>query len=269
MRPTGVESDRRLAVRGRWIASDADDHVIVHPITLPSGQVATVSFVVSVVVSFVMSARCRRAGRYRGGMPGAQLIVIRHGETEWSKQGRHTGRTDIELTERGRHEATDAARTLDGWSVDRAYTSPLSRARETAELVAPSCGLAVDDSLVEWDYGVFEGETTAQTRERIAGWSVWTHEIVGGESVADVGARADAFLERFDREVDGGSAVVFAHGHFLAILIARWCRLPAVEGRRFALATATVSLLGWHREDRVVRAINHRCGDALHPPERR
>jgi probable phosphoglycerate mutase len=200
---------------------------------------------------------------------GSKLLVIRHGETEWSRTGRHTGRTDIALTEQGRREAEDAARTLDGWSIDQAYASPLIRARETAELVAPSCGLIVDPALVEWDYGIYEGETTPRTRERIPGWSVWTHEIHGGESVEDVGERADGFVERFDAEVGEGTGVVFAHGHFLAILIARWCGLPPVEGRRFALATATVSLLGWHREDRVIRAINHRVGAVLDPPMRR
>ncbi len=199
---------------------------------------------------------------------GPQLLVIRHGQTEWSATGKHTGRTDIPLTEQGRAEATAAARTLEGWTIDRAYTSPLVRAHETAELVAPSCGLTLDDDLMEWDYGDYEGETTPQTRERIPGWSVWTHEIHGGESYDDVGARADRFLDRITTEVPVGNAVVFAHGHYLAILIARWCGLSAVEGRRFALATATVSLLGWHREDRVIRALNHRCGDALDPPSR-
>jgi probable phosphoglycerate mutase len=144
----------------------------------------------------------------------------------------------------------------------------LRRARETAELVDPPCGVTIDDDLVEWDYGDYEGESTPQTRERVPAWSVWTHPILGGESVDDVGRRADRFLERFDRDVPDGNGVVFAHGHFLAILIARWCGLPAVEGRRFALATATVSLLGQHREDRVIRALNHRVGDVLDPPFR-
>ncbi|MEJ7800529.1 MAG: histidine phosphatase family protein [Ilumatobacter sp.] len=201
-------------------------------------------------------------------MPGSQLLVIRHGETEWSRSGRHTGRTDIPLTEQGRQEARAAARTLAGWSVDRVYTSPLSRARETAELVEPSYELIADDSLLEWDYGIYEGETTLQTRERIDGWSIWSNEIRDGETVEHVGDRADEFIARFDREVGDGVGVAFAHGHLLAILIARWCGLPAVEGRRFALATATVSLLGWHREDRVIRALNHRCGDVLDPPAR-
>lgn len=206
--------------------------------------------------------------RHDRAVDPAQLLVIRHGETEWSRTGRHTGRTDIDLTERGRAEARDAARTLAGWNLAQAYCSPLRRARETAEIVAPACGVTIDDDLVEWDYGDVEGETTPQTRERVPGWSVWTHEIAGGESFDEVGERADRFLLRVATEVPGANAVVFAHGHFLAILIARWCGLPALEGRRFALATATVSLLGWHREDRVIRALNHRVGDVLDPPFR-
>lgn len=201
-------------------------------------------------------------------MSGSHLLVIRHGQTEWSKVGKHTGRTDIPLTGQGRQEARSAARTLAGWQVDRAYSSPLIRARETAELVEPVCELVIDDALVEWDYGIYEGETTPEARRRISDWSVWTHDIVDGETVDAVGARADEFLDRFERDVGDGTGVVFAHGHLLAILIARWCGLPPVEGRRFALATATVSLLGWHREDRVIRAMNHRCGDVLDPPAR-
>jgi broad specificity phosphatase PhoE len=197
-----------------------------------------------------------------------QLLVIRHGQTAWSAVGKHTGRTDIPLTDVGRDEARHAARTLAGWSLEGAYTSPLSRARETAELVAPACGITVDANLVEWDYGVYEGATTPETQRTTPGWSVWTHEIVGGESVEQVGERADAFLARFELEVPSGNAVVFAHGHLLAVLIARWCGLPAIEGRRFALATATVSLLGSHRDDRVIRALNHRVGVVLDPPFR-
>lgn len=199
---------------------------------------------------------------------GPQLLVIRHGQTAWSVAGKHTGRTDVPLTDVGRQEARDAALTLHGWNLERAYTSPLQRARETAEIVAPPCGLVVDADLAEWDYGVFEGETTPQSRERLPGWSVWTHDMTNGETVDAVGERADRFIARVDAEVPDGNAVAFAHGHLLAILIARWCGLPAVEGRRFDLATATVSLLGWHREDRVIRALNHRVGDVLDPPFR-
>jgi probable phosphoglycerate mutase len=201
-------------------------------------------------------------------MAPSQLLVIRHGQTEWSMVGKHTGRTDIPLTEQGRREALAAARTLRGWNIGRFYSSPLQRARKTAELVGPSRSVEVDDRLVEWDYGDFEGLTTPEVRERIAGWSVWTHEMTHGESVEEVGARADAFLQEVFEEVPSGNVAVFAHGHLLSILIARWCGLAAVEGRRFALATATVSLLGWHREDRVIRALNHRVGDDLDPPSR-
>ena len=194
--------------------------------------------------------------------------MIRHGETEWSRTGRHTGRSDIPLNDQGREEARDAARTLDGWSVARAYTSPLARARETAKLVEPACGVVVDADLVEWDYGVYEGRTTPEIREAEPAWSVWTHPMKGGESIDDVGERVDRFLTRALVELESGNAAVFAHGHVLAILIARWCGLAPIEGRRFPLATATVSLLGWHREDHVIRALNHRAGDTLDPPFR-
>jgi probable phosphoglycerate mutase len=195
-------------------------------------------------------------------------LVIRHGETEWSRAGRHTGRTDVPLTVAGREEARDAALTLDGWSIAGAYASPLARARETAEIVAPPCGIVVDDDLVEWDYGIYEGRTTPEIRSQIAVWSVWTNPINGGESIDEVGVRVDRFLTRVLADVESGNVAVFAHGHVLAILIARWCGLAPIEGRRFPLATATVSLLGWHREDQVVRALNHRVGDTLDPPFR-
>jgi len=197
-----------------------------------------------------------------------QLLVIRHGETEWSRLGRHTGSTDIPLNAQGRQEARDAARTLDGWNIARAYTSPLERARETAELVEPACGVVVDRDLVEWDYGVYEGRTTLEIREAEPAWSVWTQPMKGGESIDDVGARVDRFLARVASEAETGNAAVFAHGHVLAILIARWCGLAPIEGRRFPLATATVTLLGWHREDQVIRALNHRAGNTLDPPSR-
>ena len=197
-----------------------------------------------------------------------QLLVIRHGETEWSRAARHTGRTDIPLNDQGREEARDAARTLDGWNISHAYTSPLGRARETAELVSPACGVIVDPDLVEWDYGIYEGRSTPEIRGEEPAWSVWTHPMTGGESIEDVCDRVDRFLTRALGDIETGNAAVFAHGHVLAILIARWCQLPPLEGRRFPLATATVSLLGWHREDRVIRALNHRVGDTLDPPFR-
>jgi broad specificity phosphatase PhoE len=201
-------------------------------------------------------------------VPGPQLLVVRHGQTEWSRTGRHTGRTDIALTDQGRDEARSAAMTLEGWNLQHAYSSPLQRARDTADLVSPQCGIVLDDDLVEWDYGVYEGRTTHEISETITGWSVWTHEMQGGETIEQVGERADRVLERIFDEVPAGNVAVFSHGHLLAVLIARWCQLAPLEGRRFALATATVSLLGWHREDRVIRTLNHRVGDVLDPPFR-
>src|SRR4029079_19692018 len=169
------------------------------------------------------TSRCQRCNRgrssrrKRGARPGLrsgsvgrpQLLVIRHGETEWSRLGRHTGSTDIPLNDQGRQEARDAARTLDGWSIARAYTSPLERARETAELVEPACGVVVDADLVEWDYGVYEGRTTPEIREAEPSWSVWTDPMKGGESIAEVGARVDRFLARVFGEVESGNAVAF------------------------------------------------------------
>lgn len=201
-------------------------------------------------------------------MTGPQLLVIRHGQTEWSVAGRHTGRTDVPLTDAGREEARDAGLTLDGWHLTRAFTSPLSRARETARIVDCPVPVTVDDDLMEWDYGDWEGVTTDAARERVPEWSVWTHPMTGGESLAELGARADRFLGRVSTEVPHGNVAVFSHGHLLAVLVARWCGLDPIEGRRFYLATATVSLLGWHREDRVIRALNHRAGEVLDPPSR-
>jgi broad specificity phosphatase PhoE len=198
----------------------------------------------------------------------SQLLLVRHGQTPWSVLGRHTGRTDIELTDAGREEARATARTLSDWTIDRVFSSPLSRARDTAGLVGLTPEIEIDSDLVEWNYGDYEGKRTADVRLDIPEWSVWTHPMAGGESLDEVSARVDAFLERVEQLRPLGNVAVFAHGHVLSIMIARWCGLAPIEGRRFALATATVSLLGAHRDDRVVRALNHRCGDALQPPER-
>src|SRR5262249_36887189 len=138
------------------------------------------------------SSKCFCGGRLRSHPVGRpQLLVFRHGETEWSRTGRHTGRTDVALNEQGREGARDAGRPVDGWHIARAYTSPLLRARETAELVEPECGTSTDDDLVEWDYGVYEGRTTPEIRKEIADWSVWTQPMTGGETIEQVGQRVD------------------------------------------------------------------------------
>jgi broad specificity phosphatase PhoE len=185
-----------------------------------------------------------------------ELVLIRHGETAWSRSGRHTGRTDLPLTETGRNEARSISTAVADFDFSHAFSSPLQRAWETAGIV----GLPPDrdDDLLEWDYGEYEGITTTETRQTIPNWSVWTHEIVGGESVDEVGVRADRAIARLS-QLNGPVAVV-AHGHFLRVFAARWLDLDAREGRRFVLNTSTLSLLGWERENRVIRRWNDPCG---------
>ena len=196
-----------------------------------------------------------------------QLVLVRHGETEWSRTGRHTGRTDIPLTDQGRHEASLVGPTLHGWDFAHQFSSPLIRARETSELSGLTGEVVFDENLMEWDYGIHEGRTNAEIQADEPGWSKWRQPIPDGESVAEVGARADAAIERLAAAADDGPVIVFAHGHYLAILIARWLGLPAIEGRRFVLETATASVIGVKRDDRVLRRFNQRCGGAHIAPE--
>jgi probable phosphoglycerate mutase len=177
-----------------------------------------------------------------------EVLLLRHGETEWSASGRHTGRTDVELTDRGQAQARALAPAANGRAFALVLTSPLRRATETCRLA----GLAgtVDPDLREWDYGAYEGRTTPEIRAEVPGWTVWQGPIPGGERLDEVAARADRVVERLTAV--GGDVAVVSHGHFLRVLAARWLDLPAVEGRRLALDTATVSLLGTEREVRAV-----------------
>ncbi|MDR9451072.1 MAG: histidine phosphatase family protein [Acidimicrobiia bacterium] len=184
-----------------------------------------------------------------------EVVLVRHGQTEWSVSGKHTGRSDIPLTDLGRRQADALGGMLGGAEFALVVSSPLIRARETMERAGYAGGIS--DDLLEWDYGVYEGRRTTDIRTEIAGWSVWTHPIVDGESVEEVGARADRAIARM-LSVDGPVAV-FAHGHVLRILAARWMGWPAVAGRNLRLDTATVSTLGWERENRVVRHWNEAC----------
>lgn len=183
-----------------------------------------------------------------GGDGPGELWLVRHGQTEWSRDGRHTSVTDLPLLPEGE----DVARAL-APRLDRAFaqvlTSPRQRARRTAEL-AGHPGAEVDDDLVEWAYGAYEGVSTADIRESVPGWSVWTHEVPGGEDAAAVAARLDRGVARA-RAVDGDT-LVFAHGHALRALAARWLGLPVTEGRLLRLDTATLSVLGHEREAPVV-----------------
>lgn len=184
------------------------------------------------------------------------LHVVRHGQTEWSVDGRHTGWTDIPLTTEGERQAIDAGAVLAGTEFAQVWTSPLSRARRTCELAGLGDRAEVVDDLHEWDYGDFEGITTAAIRETFPGWTVWSGPWPGGETPAEVGARADRVIDRV--LAAEGPIVVFAHGHFLRVLVARWCELAPTEGRRFLLDPATVGILGWEHGMRAVARWNAR-----------
>ena len=177
-----------------------------------------------------------------------EVWLVRHGETEWSRDGRHTSTTDLPLTEKGTEVARGLAAALDR-DFALVLTSPRRRARETAELAGHG-DAQVDDDLAEWAYGDYEGVTTEEIRQEVPDWTVWTHPTPGGESADDVSERLDRVVARL-RDV-GGAALVFGHAHALRALTARWLGLPVADGRLFKLDTATVSVLGYERETPVV-----------------
>jgi len=182
-------------------------------------------------------------------MADRELWVIRHGETEWSRDGRHTSVTDLPLTEHGIAVAHELAPRLVGVDFDLVLTSPRQRARVTAELVGfPDA--EVDEDLAEWAYGAYEGITTPEIRERVPGWTIWTHGCPGGETAEQVSDRLDRVIKRVE-SVDG-RILVFAHGHSLRGLTARWLGLPVTDGRLFRLDTSTLSVLGFERETAVI-----------------
>lgn len=186
---------------------------------------------------------------------GTELWLIRHGETEWSLSGAHTSRTDIALTEHGRKRAEELRDYLAEKKFDAVFVSPMQRARETCRIAGFGDVAVVDDGLKEWDYGVYEGKTTAEIRAKVPGWSVWKDEIVGGETAEHVGERADGVIARA-LAAGSGNVALFAHAHILRILAARWIGLEARGGRLFSLGTGSVSVVGWERETRVVEAWN-------------
>ena len=186
--------------------------------------------------------------------PASQLWLVRHGETEWSASGRHTSRTDLDLTEAGVEAARSVAVKLRGTSFARVLSSPLLRARRTAELAGAGSPELVED-LREWDYGADEGLTTAEIRESRPGWTVWADGPAGGETCEEVGARADRVIELV-RAVDG-PVLAFSHGHFSRVLGARWLGLEVTDGAHLTLSTASVSVLGWERDTPAVLHWNH------------
>lgn len=184
--------------------------------------------------------------------------LVRHGETEWARLGRHTGRTDVPLTDGGREQAAALGRRLAGHAFELVLTSPLSRAFETARLAGLGDVAIADPDLMEWDYGDNEGRTAAEIRAGLPGWTIWRGPWPGGETADQIGGRADRVIARI-LDSPAGDALVFAHGHFLRVFAARWIGLDASSGGRFELATATLSIVGSERETRSVELWNEAC----------
>jgi len=182
------------------------------------------------------------------------IVLVRHGETEWSRTGRHTGRTDIDLAPKGRRDAEAIARRLHRRTWAAVLTSPLRRAMETCRLAGLMGDAVIDDDLREWDYGDYEGLTTPEILTRDPTWSLWRDGCPGGEVPADVGRRADRVVDRL-KAVDG-DAVVFAHGHILRVIGARWANEPPAFGARLMLSTASLSTLGWEHGEQAFVAWN-------------
>jgi probable phosphoglycerate mutase len=182
------------------------------------------------------------------------VVLARHGETEWSLSGRHTGKTDLPLTEEGRRQATALGPRLRDWTFSLVLTSPLQRALETCRLAGYGEQAQVRPDLVEWDYGRYEGLTSGQIEELHPNWSLWRDGGPDGEQAADVGRRADRVITEV-RGVDG-DVLIFAHGHVLRVLAARWLGEPPDGGRHYALQTATLSVLSYEHADPVIQRWN-------------
>jgi broad specificity phosphatase PhoE len=183
-----------------------------------------------------------------------EVVLVRHGETEWSRSGRHTGRTEVGLTEHGREQAEAVGAALRDRHFALVLTSPLGRALETCRLAGFGDRAVQRDELMEWDYGAYEGRTTAEVREERPGWTLWRDGVPEGETVEQVGERVDRVLDDL-RPLDG-DALLFAHGHVLRVLTARWLELDPDAGRLFALDPATISALGYERETSVIQLWN-------------
>jgi len=184
----------------------------------------------------------------------SEVVIVRHGETEWSRSGQHTGVTDLPLTEDGEKQASSVADRLAGREFALVLTSPMQRARRTAELAGYGERVEPDDDLRERNYGDFEGLTTKEIRKTIPGWDVWRDEMVNGETLAQVGARADRVIAR--ALAADGDSLVFAHSHLLRTLGARWIEIGPEGGGKLVLGTSAICVLGFERERRVLKRWN-------------
>lgn len=186
--------------------------------------------------------------------PRPELWLVRHGETEWTVTGQHTGRTDIPLTALGRRQAAALGRRLAGKSFALVLVSPLTRALETCQIAGYGDVAKPVDDLREWDYGVYEGRTTPEIRTEVPGWTVWTGNLPDGETLDQVARRAGNVIAQ--ATAAGGDVALFAHGHVLRVLTACWLGLPADAGRLLGLGTASLSVLGYERETRIISTWN-------------
>jgi broad specificity phosphatase PhoE len=187
-----------------------------------------------------------------------RLVLLRHGETEWSKSDQHTGRTDLDLTDNGRAQATAAGPALADLQLDnpKVISSPLRRALLTAELA----GLTIDEKsslLAEWDYGSYEGVTTAEIQQSQPDWSIWTHGCPDGETVAQVSDRADRAVALALEQMASRDVVFVGHGHFSRAVITRWVQLPLVEGSRFGMAAASIAICSFEHGIRQLSALGY------------
>ncbi|MDP2031438.1 MAG: histidine phosphatase family protein [Thiobacillus sp.] len=185
-----------------------------------------------------------------------RIYLVRHGETAWSLSGQHTGRTDIPLTERGERDAQELRARLQGLSFAKVFSSPLQRAHRTADLAGFGASAEIDPDLMEWDYGAYEGRRTSDIRAERPDWRLFEDGCPGGETLVEVSTRAERVIARI-RALES-NVLVFAHGHLLRILIARWVAMPALEARRLYLETASLSVLGYDHDldEPVIRMLN-------------
>ena len=185
---------------------------------------------------------------------GQKIFLIRHGETEWSRLGRHTGTTDLPLTDNGRAAAEALRPLIAAESFAAVFTSPLKRAQQTCELAGLGDVAQIDPDLMEWNYGAYEGRTTADIQAERPGWVIFRDGCPGGDTPARVAARAERVIARV-RVIDGDVAL-FSHGHFSRVFAARWIELPAAEGAHFLLDTSTLCVLGYYGDAPAIQIWN-------------
>ena len=185
---------------------------------------------------------------------GPQVVLVRHGETEWSHNGRHTSFTDLPLTPAGEKQATSLSEPLKNWNFQLIHTSPRQRAMRTAELAGFKARAIEDSDLAEWNYGAYEGMTTAEIRKTDPGWTVFGKTPPGGESATEVSIRCDRLIAKI--RATSGDSLLFAHSHILRVLIARWLELPPEDGRHFVIQTGTMGVLSYEHESPVLLSLN-------------